>query len=136
MSVDKASGLLTSVRLSAVRSSCSAPLKPNFWRAPTDNDFGNYMQDWAAVWEQAGRNRTLRVARRQYERPLLPDSNSHLRFCTDDDGRKLADLGCCLRVYPSDGRIHVDNHFARNPDLPVVPRIGMNIELSPLARPG
>ena len=39
------------------------PLTPNFWRAPTDNDFGNYMPDWAAVWEQAGRNRSLHGAR-------------------------------------------------------------------------
>ena len=36
-----------------------APLTPGFWRAPTDNDFGNYMPDWAAVWQQAGHNRRL-----------------------------------------------------------------------------
>ena len=36
------------------------PLTPNFWRAPTDNDFGNYMPDWAKAWEQAGRNRKIR----------------------------------------------------------------------------
>ncbi|WP_263080440.1 DUF4981 domain-containing protein [Endozoicomonas sp. Mp262] len=28
-------------------------LKPNFWRAPTDNDLGNGMQDWAKVWKTA-----------------------------------------------------------------------------------
>lgn len=30
-----------------------APLKANFWRAPTDNDLGNGMQTWAAVWQHA-----------------------------------------------------------------------------------
>ena len=36
---------------------------PNFWRAPTDNDFGNYMPDWAAAWEEAGGNRKLESLR-------------------------------------------------------------------------
>ena len=36
-----------------------APLRPNLWRPMTDNDFGNYMGDWAAVWQQADRNRSL-----------------------------------------------------------------------------
>lgn len=30
------------------------PLKANFWRAPTDNDLGNKMPYWAAIWQQAG----------------------------------------------------------------------------------
>lgn len=35
------------------RNLLTAPLRPNFWRAPTDNDLGNNMQDWAAVWQTA-----------------------------------------------------------------------------------
>ncbi|MCG7530974.1 DUF4981 domain-containing protein [Psychrobium sp. MM17-31] len=30
----------------------SQPLKPNFWRAPTDNDLGNKMNRWASVWQR------------------------------------------------------------------------------------
>jgi len=30
--------------------------KPNFWRAPIDNDFGNGMDKRCAVWKQAGQN--------------------------------------------------------------------------------
>jgi beta-galactosidase len=29
----------------------SAPLKPNFWRAPTDNDFGNRMEQRCGIWK-------------------------------------------------------------------------------------
>lgn len=29
------------------------PLKANFWRAPTDNDLGNQMPKWAAIWQTA-----------------------------------------------------------------------------------
>jgi beta-galactosidase len=57
-SIDRQTGLLSSVAWSG-QELLLAPLTPNFWRAPTDNDFGNYMQEWAAVWEQAGRNRSL-----------------------------------------------------------------------------
>ena len=36
-------------------------LKPNFWRAPTDNDLGNGMQKWAGLWQHAADNLTLRT---------------------------------------------------------------------------
>ena len=32
----------------------------NFWRPPTDNDLGNGMHEWAAVWRDAGSLRELR----------------------------------------------------------------------------
>jgi len=32
---------------------------PNFWRAPTDNDLGNLMQDRLAVWKAASKNRMV-----------------------------------------------------------------------------
>jgi len=53
-----ADGLLSSIRIGG-EELMRKPLEPNFWRAPTDNDFGNYMHDWAAVWAQAGPNREL-----------------------------------------------------------------------------
>ncbi|MFT4929425.1 MAG: beta-galactosidase, partial [Phenylobacterium sp.] len=37
-----------------------APLKANFWRAPTDNDLGNGMQKWAALWQSAAANLQLK----------------------------------------------------------------------------
>ncbi len=35
-------------------------LQPNFWRAPTDNDFGNRMDQRQAVWRNAGKNMQLK----------------------------------------------------------------------------
>jgi len=32
----------------------------NFWRPPTDNDLGNGMHEWAAVWKDAANERVLR----------------------------------------------------------------------------
>ncbi len=37
-----------------------APLKANFWRAPTDNDLGNGMQNWAAIWQTTADNLVLK----------------------------------------------------------------------------
>jgi len=62
-------------------------LTPNFWRAPTDNDFGNGMEKRCASWKAASKNRVLQsislnkidasatVATIKY---LLPDVNSNL----------------------------------------------------------
>lgn len=33
--------------------------EPYFWRAPTDNDWGNRMQQWGAVWRNAHENKTV-----------------------------------------------------------------------------
>ncbi len=36
------------------------PLRPDFWRAPTDNDFGNGMDKRCAVWKDASNHRQLK----------------------------------------------------------------------------
>jgi beta-galactosidase len=36
---------------------------PNFWRAPTDNDFGNKMQFRCAAWKDASESRTVKTFR-------------------------------------------------------------------------
>jgi len=124
--IDRDSGLLSSLVWSG-RELLLEPLTPNLWRAPTDNDFGNYMQDWAAVWEQAGRNRSLaslevdRVAGNQA-------SVTAVYLLADDSGTELARWYATYSFF-ADGRIEVDNQFTRNDDLPVMPRVGMNVEL-------
>lgn len=44
-----------------------APLEPNFWRAPTDNDRGNGMATRHAAWKGAAAGRELREFRVQQE---------------------------------------------------------------------
>ncbi len=62
---DKATGALTSF-VSAGRELIASGLEPNFWRAPTDNDFGNGMPRRLAVWRQSSLSRDLRsIAVRQ-----------------------------------------------------------------------
>lgn len=41
----------------------AAPMAPNFWRAPTDNDRGNREPDRCAVWKNAGKTWTINSAK-------------------------------------------------------------------------
>jgi beta-galactosidase len=124
--IDKRSGLLSSVMWSG-QELLLKPLTPNFWRAPTDNDFGNYMPKWAAVWEQAGRNRSLSSLE------TIEDTNGRIVISaahqfSDDMGNQVADWRSTYTFHPS-GAIDVENSLERADGLPVMPRVGMNIEL-------
>ncbi len=124
--LSKQSGLLSSLVLSG-QELLLRPLVPNLWRAPVDNDFGNYMHEWAAVWEQATRNRSLTRFEVVESEPDRLVAAVRYDFA-DDAAQKVAEWRANYTFY-GDGRIHIDNEFLRNDGLPVVPRIGMNVEL-------
>lgn len=37
------------------------PIRPNFWRAPTDNDLGNGIQNWAQLWKGASEHMQINL---------------------------------------------------------------------------
>ncbi len=51
--IDKARGLITSFEVDGAEV-LSQPLTPDFWRAPTDNDIGNSLQERSAIWISEG----------------------------------------------------------------------------------
>jgi len=57
-SLSKGSGWLTEIEIDG-ESRIDAPLQANFWRAPTDNDLGNGMPDWAGIWQDAAAQLTV-----------------------------------------------------------------------------
>lgn len=124
--VSKESGLLSSLSFSG-QELMLTPLSPNYWRAPIDNDFGNYMQDWAAVWEQAGRNRSLVSLSISQASEASAVVTAEYRF-RDEDGLEIARWKTVF-TFTIDGRVHIANAFERNDGLPVIPRLGMNVEL-------
>ncbi|NIP19451.1 MAG: DUF4981 domain-containing protein, partial [Xanthomonadales bacterium] len=123
---DRVSGLLTSI-VQDGRELMLEALAPNFWRAPTDNDFGNYMGEWAAVWEQAGSNRRLLSLDESDARDGAITVMAEYAF-DDDAGTELGRWQARYRMEVA-GRLHVTNRFTRAPGLPVIPRVGMNLEL-------
>jgi beta-galactosidase len=58
ITIDKETGEITSFVYEGTEFIKSGPV-PNFWRAPTDNDFGNGMPQRCRVWRGAGENKEV-----------------------------------------------------------------------------
>lgn len=56
--IDKNSGLITEYSINGVNM-LAEPLRPNFWRAPTDNDWGEGMHVKSNAWRTAANNMKL-----------------------------------------------------------------------------
>ncbi len=101
-----------------------APLAPNFWRAPVDNDLGNHMPERCRIWNNEGPLAELRDIKTVNQGPQkvtiytvldLPASRSTLKVDYS---------------ISSNGMISISNHFIPgHTDLPELPKIGMSLEM-------
>lgn len=98
-------------------------LRPNFWRAPIDNDFGNNMHVQSNVWRTAGRNTTL-------EKIEIRDGadgkyvEAHVRLLD------VNSLNIFTYALSNDGEFKVSSTFkAGDHFLPEIPRVGMIFSL-------
>ncbi|MCH5320097.1 MAG: beta-galactosidase, partial [Paramuribaculum sp.] len=65
---DRAAGAVTSYRVGGTEYFAEGfGLQPNFWRAPTDNDYGNSMPRRLHVWKESSRNFKVTEASAQKE---------------------------------------------------------------------
>lgn len=97
------------------------PVRPNFWRAPTDNDKGYGMPVEQGVWKAAGFGSTVTesTARRQdngtvvvtydMEHPAVQETTSRLVYTVFGDGT----IGVAMTLTP------------RGDNLPDLPRVGL-----------
>jgi beta-galactosidase len=92
---------------------------PNFWRAYTDNDKGNKLQERCATWREAGKNRKLKTWRKKiseseavieagYELPTTPRSTCKVTYTVRGDG----EITVAFALIPGEG-------------LPEIPEVGM-----------
>jgi beta-galactosidase len=126
MAVSRESGLLSSLVLRG-QELILTPLAPNFWRAPTDNDYGNYMQDWAADWREASGKHSLELVEVTEKESGEVVVTANYGF-NNDAGQSIARWATVFTIHGS-GEIHVANSFEKTEGMPVLPRIGMNVEL-------
>jgi beta-galactosidase len=100
------------------------PLRPNFWRAPIDNDYGNNMPSRLKRWKEAADNLMLVYVNLKKLSPSVVEIHSLYEISSIRgtwDARYL--------IY-SDGRIKVTNTFhASDRNLPEIPRIGMRFRV-------
>jgi len=82
----------------------------NFWRAPTDNDFGNGMDKRCSVWKDAGYNKNIKnISVNQKEKDEV-----EINITKELSGVR-ANLYTQYRIY-GNGDISVSNHF--KPEAP------------------
>ncbi len=103
--------------------------RPNFWRAGTDNDYGNRLPSRSAAWKAASRdfNVTSVKARKSSGSVLLT-----VNYRLDGPG---TDYEVNYRIH-ADGRLDVNAVLAPVPDggeaprdKPTIPRIGLRLRL-------
>ncbi|MDO8971056.1 MAG: DUF4981 domain-containing protein, partial [Saprospiraceae bacterium] len=124
---DKKTGVMTSFKKGDSELLKSGPV-PNFWRAPTDNDFGNNLHKRSRVWRTAGETRkvaSVAVARKSKNSAVVV-----FKFdLINDSNQVIANYQTVYTVYGS-GDVVVDNHFRMTQkDLPEIVRMGMNLEM-------
>jgi beta-galactosidase len=102
----------------------SQPLRPNFWRAPTDNDLGNGMHNWAKIWKEA----TDKAVPALSSVPQKSDKGIAFsqRYQLPD---AIGQLAINYLLTPN-GSLMVDYTFnPMNDSLPNIPRLGLSLTL-------
>jgi beta-galactosidase len=118
-------GWISSYRLKQ-REMVKLPLRPSFWRAPVDNDYGNDMPLRLKIWKEVNeRFRLISSGIRQISPSMVEVTN--LYDIPDVNGTWIS-----VYIIYSDGRIEVSNKFsAPDKSLPDIPRIGMKWRIQP-----
>lgn len=107
--------------------------RPNFWRAPTDNDMGNNMAGRQGQWKLAsmyatckGVGRKLDVPGRAWENPIVREEADYVRVTYLYDLQTTPAASCQLsyQVY-GDGRIRTTLSYDPVEGLPDMPEFGV-----------
>jgi beta-galactosidase len=101
------------------------PIKPNFWRPPTDNDLGNGMDKWAKIWQEASYNYKATLIKK----PSTKDTYAHYTVqyqLPNNEATVIASY--FLNTY---GNLTTVYTFKPNQkDLPNIPRLGMYLAIN------
>ncbi|TRY32856.1 glycoside hydrolase family 2 TIM barrel-domain containing protein [Aliiglaciecola sp. M165] len=123
-SFDSQSGWLTQVSVDEI-DLLKAPLRPEFWRAPTDNDFGEKFSEKAKAWKHAGKNTRLT----KFNSTTNEDGNMVIateHYLTDVESRYLVEY----TISPT-GTLTMDIWFYAAPHKfqSELPRLGSLLQL-------
>ena len=121
--IGKKSGAIESFEFDG-KQRIAAPLRPNFWRAPTDNDIGNKMPERLGIWKDAVRE--LEVVNVAIDRPKPQVLRVALTAKFPPGGKSAYYL--TYTVYAS-ADIIVESRFVPGVALPNLPRFGMQMDI-------
>lgn len=102
----------------------SKPLVPDFWRAPTDNDFGNGMPKRCVMWKEAMKDTE---ASDMYSAQL---SESSVKVYSHIELNSVNGFVNLEYIITGDGSVHVAYTFESDSAVKAeIPRIGMTMQL-------
>lgn len=102
--------------------------EPDFWRAPTDNDFGNDLPVRARIWRKAGENR--KVTDTHIEEEESGEILVSFEFALNNEQKENIGTFESSYLVNGSGAIEVNNHFKMaDGDLPEIPRMGMTLHM-------
>ncbi len=120
---NRENGLLESLRFEGKELLVRSPM-PNYWRAPTDNDFGNGMPERCAVWQEASSQRELLSFR------FKKNSPSVVTITVKYWLPAVASTHRVTYTVLGNGDIVVENHFLPGKEeLPEMLRLGMRLQI-------
>ncbi len=123
VSINTLTGLLTSYKYLKTECIIEA-LRPNFWRAPNDNDFGNQMPDRTKIWKYAGQNTQLKNIEIQ---------SQSIKKVTIKTDLYLLDVDCdfgIIYTIDANGKVTIDCDFKTGSNkLPELPRLGLYFKI-------
>jgi len=124
---DMSSGIMKSYKAGGQELLLSGP-RPDFWRAPTDNDYGNGMEKRNAPWREAGSKAILKSA--HISQPGMGSAGVKFTFdIPGQGGKKIAELETEYKVH-SGGTVDVFFDFRKTDmSLEEIPRVGMQMIL-------
>jgi beta-galactosidase len=120
VTLSKSTGRLTSYRISG-KEQLSSPLRPDFWRPPTDNDsrFRRFYQT-RKIWQEA--NNSLNTGSVK----IIAEEKDRVMVEVRQDYRELISLQTMFTVF-SDGNIIVKMDLDADPSLPDLPKFGVTM---------
>lgn len=123
VTIDRRSGLLSSYRVNGQNLINGAP-EPDFWRAPTDNDFGNGLPHKLNIWRTAGKNYSVKEVK-------LSEEKNQVQIVSELWMEDIASTYFITYTIFADGKTCVDIKWTAGRDnLPEIPRFGMQMRLS------
>ncbi len=120
-------GIMESLRYKGTEYLLKGP-RPDFWRPPTDNDYGYNMDRRFGVWKKAGENAILTKA--DISQPEMDKVVVIFKYnIPAPDSTKIAEYTSIYTVF-STGDIIIKNSFVKTRStIPEIPRMGMQMQL-------
>jgi beta-galactosidase len=121
---DKVSGWLSDYLLNSNKMLLE-PIRPEFWRAPTDNDFGEGFPQKAKAWKLAGQNTVLKI----FDWKQL--ANGQIEVRTEHDLPEVESRYLTRYLIEADGSVELDIRFyaAAHKFHSALPRIGSLLQM-------